>query len=99
MEIRGKRALVLGGAGLVGQAICRKLVEKGIGEIVISPSLRRKLRFHREVERGVGRKCPKLYAEWGNVFVRHALKDFSRNELMNDAENRGHDDRRSTSAP
>lgn len=32
MEIHEKRALILGGAGLVGQASCRSLIEAGIGE-------------------------------------------------------------------
>ncbi len=90
MEIRGKRALVLGGAGLVGQAICRKLVENGIGEIVISSLFEKEVvAFIEKLKGELGEECPKLYAEWGNVFVRNSLKDLSRNELMNDAENRG----------
>jgi polysaccharide biosynthesis protein len=90
MEIRGKRALVLGGAGLVGQAICRKLIQKGIGEIVVSSLFEKETNdFIEQLKKELGSKCPKLYAEWGNVFVRHALKDLSRNDLMNDAANRG----------
>ncbi len=89
MEIRGKRALVLGGAGLVGQAICRKLVDEGIAEIVVSSLFENEARaFIDQLKTEYGDRCPKLHAEWGNVFVRRSLKDLSRVELLEKANNR-----------
>lgn len=83
MEIRGKRALVLGGAGLVGQAICRELAGKGIGEIVISSLFEHESKeFADQLKMELGSKCPKLHAEWGNIFVSRELKDLSRGELL-----------------
>ncbi|MFH0800073.1 MAG: short-chain dehydrogenase [Pseudomonadota bacterium] len=89
MEIRGKRALVLGGAGLVGQAICRALVERGIGEIVVSSLFEEETKgFVDVLKKEFGGRCPKLHAEWGNVFVRQRLKDLSRDALLSDRANR-----------
>ena len=36
MDIKGKTILVLGGWGLVGQAICRRLIPEKPGKIVIT---------------------------------------------------------------
>ena len=89
MEIKGKRALVLGGAGLVGQAICRELIREGIGEIVVSSLFEHESRgFVDTLKKEYGSKAPKLHAEWGNVFVRHSLKDTPRDKLLGDAANR-----------
>jgi len=41
MNLRGARALITGGAGLVGSAIADQLVELGIGEVVVLDNLTR----------------------------------------------------------
>ena len=89
MEIRGKCALVLGGAGLVGQAICRELIKEGVGEIVVSSLFEDEAKsFVETLKKEYGNKAPKLHAEWGNVFVRRELKDMGREDLLGKAINR-----------
>lgn len=89
MEIKGKKALVLGGAGLVGQAICRRLAEDGVGEIIVSSLFEHEVReFVDILKKELKRHAPKLYAEWGNVFVRRQLKDLTREELLGNSANR-----------
>lgn len=89
MDIRGKRALVLGGAGLVGQAICRALIERGISEIIVSSLYEHEAKgFVDSLKEEFKHECPKLHAEWGNIFVRRSLKDSSRDDLLRDPKNR-----------
>lgn len=89
MEIREKRALVLGGAGLVGQAICRRLIDEGVGEIVVSSLFEAEARsFIDQLRKEYGKRCPTLHAEWGNVFVRAAFKDLGRGDLLGTPEHR-----------
>ncbi len=87
MEIKGKKALILGGWGLVGQAVTRRMIEDNPAEIVIlslekwqaeeAVNLMRKLAPHITFK-----------AEWGNIFVRDSLKDLPRQEILNNPENR-----------
>jgi hypothetical protein len=90
MDIKNKTVLVLGGAGLVGMAICRKLVEHNPKRIIVT-SL-----FQHESEEAVATlqkefsKLPKKYflPWWGNIFVRHSLKDTNREDIINDSKTR-----------
>ncbi len=87
MEIKGKKALILGGWGLVGQAVTRRMIEDDPAEIVIlslekwqaeeAVNLMQKLAPHITFK-----------AEWGNIFVRDSLKDLPRQEILNNPENR-----------
>ncbi len=87
MEIKGKKALILGGWGLVGQAVTRRMIEDNPAEIVIlslekwqaeeAVDLMQKLAPH-----------IKFKAEWGNIFVRDSLKDLPRQEILNNPANR-----------
>ena len=84
MEIRGKTALVLGGAGLVGQAICRELINEGVSKLVVSSLFEEEANsFIDQLRSEFGPKCPELVSHWGNVFVRNELKDVSRVDLLN----------------
>jgi hypothetical protein len=86
MDIKGRTVVVLGGWGLVGSAICRKLVEEQPKRIIIT-SLSKS-----EAEEAVGmlrKEYPKLSKDyfipwWGNIFVRNELKDTSRELILND---------------
>lgn len=71
MEIRGKNALVLGGFGLVGSAVCRELLVHEPARLVVA-SLRKS-----EAEQAVAdlkadfpKTRTKLYPAWGNIFLR-----------------------------
>ena len=90
MDISNRSVLVLGGWGLVGSAICRKLVEESPRKLIVT-SLSRG-----EAERGVAalrKEFPKAGKDlfvpwWGNIFVRHELKDTPREEILADGQTR-----------
>lgn len=90
MDIENKTVLVLGGYGLVGNAIVRKIVAEKPKKIIVT-SL-----FENESKD----ECKKLYEEfpevgdgyfepwWGNIFVRNEFKDMNRFEILADDEKR-----------
>ncbi len=86
MDIKNKTVLVLGGAGLVGSAICRKLVEEGPKRIIVTALPRS------EAEDAVkalrkdfpGKPASFFTPWWGNIFVRHEFKDMKREDILND---------------
>lgn len=87
MRIEGRRVLVLGGWGLVGMAICRGLVEKKASEIIIL-SLE-KWQAEEAVEKlHVLAPKTKFIPVWGNMFVRDALKDLKRTDILDNPKNR-----------
>ena len=89
MDIQGKTVLLLGGSGLVGMAVARRVLQHAPGTVVIS-ALRRE-----EAEGAVGDlladglpEGTRLIAEWGNVFLPEPLKDRPRDEVLADPESR-----------
>ena len=90
MLIKGTKILVLGGWGLVGSAICRKLMEHSPAEIIVS-SLRKE-----EAEDAV-EQLRKEYptsnhrmftAHWGNIFTRSEWKDYDWSKILSETEAR-----------
>jgi len=84
MDIQNKTVLVLGGWGLVGSAICRKLVEERPKKIIVTSLLEYEAKeavqmLNKEFP-NVGRKF--FVPWWGNIFVRHTLKDKPREEIL-----------------
>ena len=73
MEIEGKTVLVLGGAGLVGRAVCRQLMETRPSRLVIAA--RRRERAEQAVLH-LRKDFPdaqfRLVPVWGDVFLRAA---------------------------
>jgi len=90
MDIKNKTVLVLGGWGLVGNALTRKLVSEEPKRIIVS-SLKKS-----EAEEQVAHlkiEFPDLPDDyfipwWGNIFVRHDFKDTDRYELLSNPETR-----------
>ncbi len=89
MQIKNKSVLVLGGAGLVGRAVCREFLSRDPSRLIVS-SLRAV-----EIEEtlaDLAREFPgraaRLSGVHGNLFVREELKDASRGDLMGDAGHR-----------
>ncbi len=84
MEINGKSVLVLGGWGLVGSAVCRRLMEEHPRNIIVASLLQS------EAEEAVAtlqQEYPNVDTNffipwWGNIFVRDSLKDLSRQEIL-----------------
>ncbi len=89
MDIQGRNILMLGGSGLVGIAIARKLMPLRPGRLVIA-ALRRD-----EAEEGVAtlRQMPdssdvELIAEWGDILLRTSRRDDSRTAMLESDEGR-----------
>lgn len=90
MDIQNKTVLVLGGWGLVGNAVIRKLMPEKPRRIIVTS-----LRQH-EAEEEVKKlqfEFPNLPPDsfipwWGNIFIRNEFKDMDRIKLLEDAASR-----------
>jgi hypothetical protein len=84
MDIQGKTVLVIGGWGLVGSAICRKLMEENPGRMIVTSLLRSEAQDAVQELRAefshVGKEF--FVPWWGNIFLRQALKDVPRDRLL-----------------
>jgi NAD(P)-dependent dehydrogenase (short-subunit alcohol dehydrogenase family) len=85
MDIQKKTVLVLGGWGLVGSAICRKITEEHPKRIIVTSLLESEARDAVATLRREFPAAAKTYFVpwWGNIFVRHSLKDTPRDEILN----------------
>jgi len=87
MELRGKKVLVLGGFGLVGMAVCRKVADEGANEIIVTS-------LKKEESEGacatLGSEYPSVTftPEWGDLFVRSEFKEIPRKTLLHDPQRR-----------
>lgn len=90
MLIQGKKILILGGWGLVGSAICHKLMEHNPSQLII-------LSLNKDEAEDSVKMLKKDYpnspddmfiAKWGNIFFRDEWKDKSWKELMLEPEKR-----------
>jgi NAD(P)-dependent dehydrogenase (short-subunit alcohol dehydrogenase family) len=89
MEIRGTRVVLLGGSGLVGTAVARKLLLHGPAALVISGLSEREAREAVEELRGEpGADDVELIPEWGDIFVPESLRERSRSDVLADPEAR-----------
>ncbi len=89
MDIHGRNILMLGGSGLVGLAIARKLIPLRPARLVIA-ALRRD-----EAEEGVaalqdmaGAEGVQLVPEWGDILLRTSRRDDSRTAMLEEDEGR-----------
>lgn len=90
MDISNKTVLVLGGWGLVGSAICRKLMQHAPKRIIITSLTRTEAM---EAVAQLRTEFPKMRKNffipwWGNIFVRNEFKDMSREEMLSDHRHR-----------
>ncbi len=86
MDIQNKTVLVIGGWGLVGSAVCRKLMEEKPKRIVVTSLLESEAR---EAVAFLQKEFPHAKRNffvpwWGNIMLRHALKDTPRDLVLND---------------
>jgi hypothetical protein len=87
MEIKGKTILILGGSGLVGRAVARRLLEFQPRRIVVEAL------YEDEVAAGARWLAPyagdtEIVTEWGNVFVPAAVAKLDRQEMLANPEHR-----------
>jgi NAD(P)-dependent dehydrogenase (short-subunit alcohol dehydrogenase family) len=83
MDIKDRDVLILGGYGLVGQAVARRLLPEAPRRMILL-SLRRE-----EAEEAVSALAPErgsvqVEPAWGDVFTLHDLKDRPRREVYGD---------------
>ncbi|HEX9106327.1 MAG TPA: hypothetical protein VF832_03855 [Longimicrobiales bacterium] len=84
MDIKGRTVLILGGAGLVGMAAARKLLELEPARVIVGGLTRREAEeavsaLRAETE---GQEMPPLEAVWGDIFLPAALKEKRRAEIL-----------------
>ncbi len=90
MDISGRTVLILGGAGLVGMAVARKLLELDPARVVVGGLTRR------EAEEAVatllaereGAAEPPVEAAWGDIFLPAAVNEKRRAEILAQPESR-----------
>ncbi len=90
MNIQNKTVLILGGFGLVGNAIAKKIIKNNPARIIIS-SL--KLAEAEEAVKNLVKQFPEkgknYFLPWGgDIFVRNEFKDTPRGEILSDPEKR-----------
>jgi hypothetical protein len=87
MNIKNSKVMVLGGWGLVGMAVCRRLLERKPSELIIL-SLRELEAKGAVSELKQEYPSIKMQAIWGDMFVRDGFKNIPRPELLNSSEMR-----------
>ncbi len=89
MDIAGRTVLILGGAGLVGMAVARKLLELDAARVVVGGLTQREAEEAVASLRAEYPGGPTLEAVWGDIFLPEAIKDRRRRELLDDRDARG----------
>ena len=73
MDIKGRNVLVLGGAGLVGRAVCREILAQAPSTLTVAS--RQRLRAEQaadDLKEEASRNGARIIPLWGDVFVRSA---------------------------
>jgi hypothetical protein len=89
LELSDKCVLVLGGAGMVGHAICRLLLEEQPKKIVVHSLGEEAGAVADELRSSPACGCKtEILSEFGDIFVREELKTLRRSELLRNADTR-----------
>ena len=90
MDIKNKKVLVLGGWGLVGNAVTRKLVKENPKQIIVTSLKQSEVEEHLAQLKVEFPDLPENYfiGWWGNIFVRNDFKDEDRFALLADPDKR-----------
>ena len=90
MEIKGKTVLVLGGWGLVGSAVCRRLIPEKPEKIIVSSLLKSEaMDAVTQLRNEYPDQAPDFFVPYcGNIFVREEFKTLQREEILGDPERR-----------
>ncbi len=90
MQITGKKVLILGGWGLVGSALCHKIMEHSPAKLIVT-SLKKSEADDAvaELRKQYPNSDPNMFVpEWGNIFTRTELKDKFWGDVLADADTR-----------
>ncbi len=90
MDIKGKTICVIGGWGLVGSAVCRKLMVRQPKRIIVTSLLKEEVL---DAVDNLRKEYPNVEKDffipwWGNIFVRDEFKDLAREEILADEKKR-----------
>ncbi len=90
MDIKGKTVCVIGGWGLVGSAVCRKLMMQKPNRIIVTSLLKEEAL---DAVENLRKEYPAVGKDffipwWGNIFVRDEFKDMPREEILADEKKR-----------
>ena len=91
MEIQGRKVLLLGGSGLCGMAVVREMAAHRPALVVITGLTQAEAEGAVEEIKaeGIFDSSTRLEAEWGDMFVPSALKDSTRRDVLEHADERG----------
>ncbi|MFA6571636.1 MAG: short-chain dehydrogenase [Bacteroidota bacterium] len=86
MQIKNSKVLVLGGWGLVGSAICHKLMQYSPAKLIVSSLYKNEAEDAvRQLRKEYKNKNPKMFvAKWGNIFCRKEFENMQWGEVLND---------------
>ncbi len=85
MELKGSTVLILGGAGLVGEAVARALLDHGPRRVVIAGLLQEEAEESvAELKEEFADGDARIDPFWGDLFVPDDMKDRPRWELLDD---------------
>ncbi|HEX6938298.1 MAG TPA: hypothetical protein VF158_02720 [Longimicrobiales bacterium] len=87
MDVQGRTILLLGGSGLVGLAVARRMLRHAPRALVISALTRDEAEGAVQAlrEEGIVPEATSLVAEWGDIFLPEAVKDRPRAAVLADA--------------
>jgi len=90
MDIKNKTVLILGGWGLVGSAVARKIIVQNPEKIILASLQEYEAK---EAVESLRNEFPNFPPEniipwWGNIFLRKEFKDKNRFDLLSDSESR-----------
>ncbi|MEZ4414302.1 MAG: short-chain dehydrogenase [Gemmatimonadota bacterium] len=87
MNLENKTVLILGGAGLVGQAVARRILAHGPARVVLT-SLREA--EAREAAEALATDHPgRVEPAWGDLFVLDGMREMDRESILSDPARRG----------
>ncbi len=88
-ELKGSTVLILGGAGLVGEAVARAVLKHGPARVVVAGLTREEAEEAvAELREEFGSGGSAIDPYWGDLFVPAALKDRPRREILADPQAR-----------
>jgi len=89
MDVGGKTVVILGGTGLVGSAIARKVLGRSPTRLVVAGLREEEARESvEELRERHGTGGAEIVPEWGDIFLREDDRERRRRELLESAEGR-----------
>lgn len=89
MNIKDSNILILGGWGLVGSAICRKLIPHKPNKLIISSLKENEAKDAvKQLKKEFPDSSVSFEAKWGNIFAREDWKDISPGDMFGDSKKR-----------